>query len=397
MTLPETLNLGFIPLIDCAPLVAASAKGFAAQEGIDLRLVRESSWANIRDRVIVRHFHGAHMLAPMTVAASLGAGQMHVPMVAPITLGLNGNAITVSARVWREMADHGAAPGGPAARQGTAIARVIAARAARGEPPLTFAVVFPFSCQNYELRWWLASAGVDPERDVRIVVLPPPFLVDALRSGQVDGFCVAAPWNTLAVDAGIGCIAVFCCDLWPRAPEKVLGLRRDWAEEDPARLSALVRAVYAAARWCDDPANHEELAQIMAEPRHVGVPAATLLAALQGRLAPSQGVNPVRRPDYVLFHRDGASVPRPAAHGGWILAQMRLWGQIAPADGQLAAALATFRADLHAAAVGEEPPPLPAKAPSREAASFFGTPLEEEAAVRDYLGSWASLPGVAAG
>lgn len=198
----KTLVVGFIPLLDCASLVAAVEKGFAAEEGINIALVRETSWANIRDRVIVGHFDAAHMLGPMALASSLGIGHLKVPMVAPYSMGLGGNAITVSTSLWQHMRDFGAELDAGPAQQVAALASVVKERTSRGLPPLTFGMVYPFSCHNYELRYWFAAGGIDPDRDVRLVVIPPPLLVDALRAGQVDGYCVGEPWNSLAVAAG---------------------------------------------------------------------------------------------------------------------------------------------------------------------------------------------------
>lgn len=354
---PVRLNVGFIPLLDCATLVVAQEKGFAAAEGLELRLLRESSWANIRDRLSVGHFDAAHVLGPMVVAASLGAAQARVPLLAPAALGLGGNAITMSGPLWAQMQAQGARLGGGPAEQAAALARVIAERQRTQQPQLTFAMVFPFSCHNYELRYWLASAGIDPDLDLRLVVVPPPLLVNAIGSGQVDGFCVGEPWNSLAVATGVGCIVAATTDLWERSPEKVLGVRTEWAERNPDTLGALVRAVVRAALWCDEPGNREELARLLAQPRYVGVHASVLRAALEGRLPFLQGAPPADRPEFLLFARHHATVPWPE-HAVWYLAQMRLWGQIPAEPGQQARAGAAFRADLHRVAVASALPDM---------------------------------------
>ena len=193
------LVIGFVPLLDCAPLVVAAEKGFAAAEGLDLEFVRESSWANIRDRVIVGQFDAAHMLGPDADCIDLGIGHVKVPMVAPMALGLGGNAITVSASLWAAMQLHGAQLGADPTIQGQALARVVRERGRSGAAPLTLAMVYPFSAHNYELRYWLAACGIDPDNDVLLVVLPPPFMVDALRSGHIDGFCVGRALEFLAI------------------------------------------------------------------------------------------------------------------------------------------------------------------------------------------------------
>lgn len=233
---------GFIPLLDSAVVVAAAEMGFAEREGIALKLIRETSWANIRDRISVGHFDVAHMLAPMPIASSLNLTSLAVPMRAPMLLGLGGNAITVSTALWADMADAGADPSGDPASTGRALADVIARRRDAGAPLLHFGVVHPFSGHAYELRYWLAAAGIDPDRDVEITVLAPQVMADALRAGQLDGYCVGEPWNTAAVDAGTGRIATYKQAIWPDSPEKVLGVTEKWAEANPETLASLMRA-----------------------------------------------------------------------------------------------------------------------------------------------------------
>src|SRR5581483_5406094 len=283
------LILGFIPLLDCAPLVAAAEFGFAAQESVDLALVRETSWANIRDRLIVGHFDVAHMLGPMTVATTLGVGHVKVPVIAPFALGLGGNAITISRSIWERMTAEGASLGADPAVQGQALRKVVTTRARAGLKPLTFGMVYPFSCHNYELRYWLAGCGIDPDHDVRLVVIPPPFLVYAMRAGQIDGFCVGEPWNSVAVDAGVGVIVAPTTAVWPMSPEKVLGCRIEWALRHPILLAALLRALHHAAVWCEKPENHAELARKLAEPKYVGTSAELLQLALDNQLSLAQG------------------------------------------------------------------------------------------------------------
>jgi len=335
------LTLGFMPLLDCALLVVAREVGTARAQDLSLRLVRESSWANIRDRVAVGHFDGAHMLSPMVIAQNVGAGHLTTPLAAPVSLGTGGNAITVSSVLWEKMGQYGASIGARPEVQAKALAQVVGWRAARGMPALTLAMVFPFSCHNYQLRDWLASGGLDPDRDVRLVVLPPPLLVDALRSGQVDGFCVGEPWNSLAVDAGIGVIAAVCSDIWPSPPEKVLGMRASFVDENPEKVAALVRAIHAASRWAADPGNHHDLAQLLAQPRYVGAPARLLHAALAGVIRMSADHEPVSRPDFVSFGPE--SVVPHVRHADLILSRMRLWGQAGEDPSGLETARAGFR------------------------------------------------------
>ena len=204
---PETarLKLGFIALTDCAPLVVAKEHGLFEAEGLDIALSREASWANIRDKVASGALDGAHMLAPIALASTLGAGASAVPMIAPISLNANGSSITLSktlATQVRTYGGHETPAGSP--RAAHALKRLIDRRAAAGERPLTFAVVFPFSIHNYLLRYWLADAGIDPDRDVRLTVVPPPRMAARMLAGEVDGFCVGAPWGAVVEAAGAG-------------------------------------------------------------------------------------------------------------------------------------------------------------------------------------------------
>jgi two-component system, oxyanion-binding sensor len=213
------LRIGFIPLADAAAPIVAVDKGFAAAEGLDVELVREVSWSNVRDKLNIGMFDAAHLLAPVAIASSLGIGHVKVPILAPFNLSLNGNAITVSPALYSALADAAAELASEAGGQhghlkvrgladpmvsALALARVVAARRSQGAEPLTFGMTFPFSTHNYQLRFWMAAGGVDPDEDIRLVVLPPPYMVDSLANRHVDGFCVGAPWNSVAVDLGVG-------------------------------------------------------------------------------------------------------------------------------------------------------------------------------------------------
>jgi two-component system, oxyanion-binding sensor len=342
--------LGFIPLLDCASLVVAAERGFAMEEDIELALVRETSWANIRDRVVVGHFDAAHMLGPMTVASTLGIGHVKVPVIAPFALGLGGNAITVSQHLWEQMTHEGAAAGSEPRVQGTALKRVVETRERAGLEPLTFGMVYPFSCHNYELRYWLAAAGIDPDRDVRLVVIPPPFLVDAMRVGQIDGFCVGEPWNSVAVHAGVGTIVTATTAIWPLSPEKVLGCRLEWAERHPKQLASLMRALYRASLWCERPENHADLAKLLAQPRYVGAPADLLGRALAGQLVLTTNSAPTHIDDFYTPAQHDATFPW-ASHALWFYSQMVRWRQIDFSPAHLTAVRSAYRPSLYRAAL----------------------------------------------
>lgn len=348
----ETITAGFIALADCAPLIIALEKGFARAEGLDLILKREASWATIRDRIVFGHFDAAHMLAPMTVAISAGLSHRAVPVVTPFVLNHCGNAIAVSSSVHALMRAT-AEPFGmmqPAA-SGRALAAAVAAHAQTSAEPLCFAMTYPFSSHNYELRYFLAAAGIDPERDVRLVVVPPPMMVDAIRSGHVDGFCVGAPWPSVAVDAGVGHLIAASVAVKPKSPEKVVGVRAAWAERHPERLDRFVRALQAAADWCEAPENWNELAIILARPEYVDAPVEVVGRALARKLVPSLGEAAEPVPDYIHFAGPGVNRP-DVTDALWYASQMLRWGQVTDAAALQEAARASFRPDLYDRALG---------------------------------------------
>jgi NitT/TauT family transport system ATP-binding protein len=311
-------------------------------------LQRETSWANIRDRLVLGHFDAAHMLAPIPIASNLGIGHLAVPMVAPMVLNLGGNAITLSTPLWTAISGEGEAQG-PAAI-GQALAAHVAERNATGAPPLVFAMVFPFSAHNYELRYWLAASGIHPDRDVRLIVIPPPFMVDALALGHVDGICVGAPWNALAVAAGVGRIVATKSDLWRQSPEKVLGFRASFAESNPDLVDAMIRALVRSARWAGDPVNHPELAALLAEPRYVNAPVEAIARILSGDVRVAPDGSTTRDVDYIVFDRHAATFPWQS-HALWLYSQMVRWGQT-PHDPQRAeTARMTYRPDIYRRAV----------------------------------------------
>lgn len=349
---PKTIRAGFIPLVDASVLIVAAEFGFARREGLTLELVRDVSWANVRDRLAFRQFDIAHMLSPMPVASMLGLGSNPSPTIAPFALGRGGNAITLSMRTYARMQD--AARLGNAATaldHARALALVIQDMRARGEALPTFAVTYPFSSHNYELRYWLAAGGIDPDRDVKLVVVPPPLTSDALAAGAIDGFCVGAPWNMIASARGVGRIVAAKQDIWPSAPEKVIGMRPDWAEANADTVMRLLVALDAAARWCDDPRNHAQLSDVLADARFIDAPVEIIRQVLAGRFSlDSHGTERVID-NYFSFHAGHATYPRPS-QALWIYSQMVRWGQVSYSEAGAHAAACAYRPDLYRAALG---------------------------------------------
>lgn len=339
------LRAGFIPLVDSAVLIAAARCGFAEQQGMTLTLERERSWATLRDKLTVRAVDCAHLLAPVPVASQLGIGHPKAAMVAPFALSRNGNAISVSHRLYDDMAATGLM-GEPrdALGRAVALAEVVRMRAVRQAPKLVLGMVHPYSGHNFELRYWLAAAGIDPDRDVELVVIPPPLMVDHLADGRIDGFCVGAPWNALGVRRELARTIVVKPDIWRFGPEKVLAVREDFVNGQEERLSRLMLALKAAARWADDPANRAELAGLLAAEDAIGIEADLIAATLSGNVTMDDGAD-VAVADFIVFERDGTNVPR-RDHAAWFYSQMVRWGQAHSSPEGLAAASRAFRPDL---------------------------------------------------
>ncbi len=354
----KALRIGFVALTDCAVLAVAEAKGFFRRHDVAVELSREASWANIRDKLAVGALDGAQMLAGMPLACAAGIDPPATPTVSAFSLDLNGNAITVSTALWERM--RAADPESTARRPITAAAlqAVIEQDRQRGRPPLRFAMVYPFASHNYELRYWLAAAGVDPDRDMRLSVVPPPRMVDALAHGTIDGFCVGEPWNSVAVRHGLGAIVITKYEIWNNSPEKVFAVPRGFAERRPEVLQALLRALIEAAAWADASEHRLEVAHLLADTRYVGASAALLAGSLSGHLVREPGGVPIAVPDFHVFHRYAANFPW-ISHGVWLLAQMARWGQIAAPVDLRAIASTVYRPDLYRQAARAVAAPVP--------------------------------------
>ncbi len=331
----RTITAAFLPLLDASILIAAVEGGFAKAEGIRLKLVRETSWANVRDRMAIGHFDVAHMLAPMPIAANLGLTPFSNALLVPMALGLGGNAITVSNALHDEIG--APAETTDAANAGALVAAAIAARAKSGRPKLKLAVVHPHSAHNLELRYWLAASGISPDRDVEIVILPPPYMADALSSGGIDGYCVGEPWNTLAVVRKSGSMLTTKQAIWASSPEKVLGVSVKWAGNHEAELSALLRALYNAAKWSGKAENREALAAMLAKPAYLDCEPELASLALEGA---------------ARFEPFASAATFPwQSHALWFYSQMVRWSQTAHEPGNTETARKTYRPDIYRKAI----------------------------------------------
>lgn len=349
-----SLRIAFLPLNDVAVLAAARERGFAEDEGIALDLVRTTSWATLRDRLVYGQVQAAHMLAPLAVAVTLGLSQQPAALAAPYKLGVNGNML-VMARDFAAALDPD-----PARRLadplGTAHDFAAAIGLWRRKPVI--GVVHRFSSHALMLRYWLASAGIDPDRDVVLRVLPPSLTVEAIHAGEIDGFIAGEPWGGAAIASGRAEAVAIGERIWQRGVEKVLAFREPWLEENPDTVDRLLRALARAAAWCDEPDNREGLAEILSRADYVDQPADLILGALGGRITPRAGDAPLDCPNFVLFSREATPFPW-RSQALWIYSQLVRWGMVEASPQAAAQAAAVFRPDVFRRALAGSDVPMP--------------------------------------
>lgn len=348
-------RIGFLPLVDAALPILAREFGFAEDEGIDLTLVRDMSWATVNDRLLYGHSDAAHMLAPLAIATTLGLGRPAMALSVPFVLGLNGNAITLRP----DLASQVTIPGAPGevTAIGARLGEVAAGARAAGRP-LRFGVVHRYSSHDYMLRYWLMGSGIDPDSDVEIVTVSPPFAADALAEGEVDGICVGEPWNSVAVYRGVGVIVAVTSQIWLRGVEKVLAMRTERMEADRDATNGLLRALYRAGEAFIDPERVDEIADILARPDYLDGSASLIRHAISDRIVFVRGADAVHVPDFMFQHREAANFPW-VSQAAWLYAQMCLAGHATRNEADYRAAQAVFRPDIYRAALRPLGVPLP--------------------------------------
>lgn len=335
-------RIGFLPLVDAVLPIVAHEMGLARAEGVSIELVRDPSWATVRDRLIYGRTDAAHLLAPLAIATSLGLDRPAVALGAPFMLGLNGNAIALSPGLAARL---GPVAIDDVADTGVRLAAIAIERAAAGQR-LRFAAVHRYSSYNYMLRYWLAASGCDPSTDVEIVTVPPPFIAEALEFGEIDGSCVGEPWSSVAVERGVGVIVATSARIWSRGVEKLLAFRAQTLAERGEEVKALIRALHAAGRIVVDPARRDEVAALLARADYLDQPAAMIARSLAGRLACAKGDAPVPMKDFLVIHREAANFPW-RSQAMWLYSQMVRWGHAPRAADGFAAAAAVFRPDMY--------------------------------------------------
>jgi nitrate/nitrite transport system ATP-binding protein len=309
------LDLGFIPLTDCAPLVVAKEKGFFQKHGLEqVNLVKEPSWQAIADGIRERRLDGAQMVAGMPLALTLGmGGKTPLPMVTAMVMSRNGNAITLS----KKFAEAG-------------VKTLEDLRLKLAETPdqvSTLGMVHPASMQNLLLRYWLASGSIDPDQDINLMRLPPPQMVSNLEAGNIDGFCVGEPWNSYAVKQNLGYVIATDLDIWNGHPEKVLGMREEWVNKYPATHLALVKALLEACEYCDDRRHRQEILDYLALPQYVGTSTEYISPGFLTEYDQGNGAEAEMLLDFNQFYVKQSNYPS-RSEGLWILTQLARWGYI---------------------------------------------------------------------
>lgn len=362
------LKLGFIKLTDAVPIIIAYEKGYFEDEGLYVTVESQANWKVLLDRVISGELDGAHMLAGQPLGATIGIGTK-ADIITAFSMDLNGNAITVSNEVWKQMLPH--IPKGTDGKpvrpiKADVLKKVIDKYKSEGKK-FPMGMVFPLSTHNYELRYWLAAGGVHPgyygqkdtsgqiNGDVLISVTPPPQMPSTMEAGTINGYSVGEPWNQQAVFKGIGVPVITDYEIWKNNPEKVFGVSKAWAEKNPNTHKALVKALIRAGMWLDaSPANRVEAVKLLAKPNYVGADEKVIANSMTGTFEYEKGdKRPL--PDFNVFFRYFATYPY-YSDAVWYLTQMRRWGQIGEAKSDnwyQEVAKKVYRPDIYMAAAKE--------------------------------------------
>lgn len=362
-----SLDVGFLPLVDAAPLVVAHELGFATEEGFELRLRRENSWSAIRDKLALGRLDAAHMLAPAPVAMSMGLGGLPLKIDALMVLSVNGNSVGVSADLAARM--HAAGP-----RLDFMDARGIGERLISvADAPIRVGVPFPFSMHAELLYHWFGALGLAAPQGLIVRTIPPPLMADAVAAGEIDAFCVGEPWGAATVESGAGELILPGCAIWRFAPEKVLAARHDWVGDNPAQVRALMRAVWRAARWLADPSARMTASELLSRPEYLNLPSELIDRALTGRITVSPDGREETPPGFLEFFDGAANFPW-RSQALWIATRIADRMGLDRVEAE-AAARACFRSDLYRANLGPIGADLPGASEKVEGALSRRTPV----------------------
>jgi len=352
----EEVRIGFIPLTDCASVVMASVLGFDKKYGIKIVPSKEASWAGVRDKLVNGELDMAHVLYGLVYGLHLGVGGPKKDMAVLMTLNNNGQAITLS----KKLSDKGAVDGASLAKLMNTDKR-----------EYTFAQTFPTGTHAMWLYYWLASVGINPMKDAKVITVPPPQMVANMRVGNMDGFCVGEPWGHRAIMDGIGITAVTTQDIWPEHPEKVLGTTAEFVKKNPNTARAVVMAVLEASRWIDASlSNKLKMAETIAEKSYVNTGVDAINQRILGRYQNGLGKT-WDDPHYMKFFNDGAVNFPYLSDGMWFLTQHKRWGLIKEHPNYLEVAKQINQIELYKQAAGALKISIP-KDPMRSAKLIDG-------------------------
>ena len=334
------LRFGFIALTDCSPLVTAHEKGLFKKYGLQSTPVKPANWAAMRDALVKGDVDCSHMLLGMPIASSMGlAGSKAVAMIAPWILNRNGQAITVKS-AWK----------GKLAGDPNGLKPLIEAAKSKRQKP-TFAMTFPTGTHAMWLRYYLAAGGVHPDRDVDLLTIPPPQMVQNMKVGKMDGFCVGEPWNARAIAERIGFTAITTQEIWPDHPEKVCAFTADFADKNPKTVKAVLKALHEASVWLDDLNHRREVCDILSRDAYIKCNREQILGRMLGDYDHGDGR---RRKDdhYMIFHQRNCNYPQPA-YAKWWLTQFRRWGMVQATPDYQGLPAKVMRGDLYEEAMHE--------------------------------------------
>ena len=336
----RTIRFGIIALTDCAPIVMAHELGYFKKFGIASVISKEASWAVIRDKLSIGENQATHMLIGMPLASTMGlAGSPVKPMVIPWLLNRNGQAITLNNKLKA------------AGVRTPAQIKPLAMKAKAAGAPLTFAMTFPPGTHAMWMRYWLASGGIHPDKDVTLITIPPAQMVANMKVGKMDGYCVGEPWNKRAIEDGIGFTAVTTQQMWKDHPEKVCAFTEEFAARNPRTVKAILKALHLASVELDKLENRPKFAAVIARPSYINCPPATITERLLGRYEYGDG-RVEQDPNYMIFSNRGANYPH-RIYATWWLTQLRRWGMTKGAPDYAAVPKRVMRPDIHREAMKE--------------------------------------------
>ena len=348
----KVLNCGYVPLVDSAPLIIAQSLGFAQKEGIELNLLRQPSWAALRDLLALGHLDAAHMLSPMPIAMTMGLSGVQTETDAIMMMSVNGTVTGAS----RQIAERMRKAGWDGQFQSPKATRE--ALLALSENRLRVGVPFPFSMHSLLFRYWMGNQI----NHFDLITTPPPLMAAAVAAGEIDLFTVGEPWGTIAVQSEAADLILPGAAIWQFAPEKVIAAQRAWTDRHPETAGALIRAVHKACDWLDTAKNQALASEILARSEHLDLPEEAIYRALTGQIVPSLGTTPVDVPNFLRFHRSAANFPW-RSQAAWIGAQIAKMHDLDPTS-CAKTAQACFRPDIYRQAlstVGTDQPGASAK------------------------------------